>query len=219
MFSMSRDFGVVVLISGRGSNLKVLIERAEHYKILAVISDNPEAPGLAYAKEASIPIHTFSKGDFSSKDELKRAIFEKAVELDPQLVALAGFMQIIPEYFVERFYGRLINIHPSLLPKFPGLNTHRRVIEAGDTFHGCTVHFVDKGVDTGPIIAHLGCVRWTPDTEEILAERVLVLEHKLYPWVVNLIAQDLIWLEDKSTRYDTTAVLSANHKGIYIGQK
>ena len=181
---------IAVLISGRGSNLKSLIDNAKNYRIIAVLSDKEDAPGLKYAKKAKIPQFTFSKKEYGHKKEQKKAIFETLQNLKPDYIALAGFMQIVPLYYLEEF--TIINIHPSLLPAYPGLDTHRRVLEAGEKEHGCTVHFVDAGIDTGPIIAQEKVVVLPSDTEESLANRVLEKEHQIYPWVFNNISNSLL---------------------------
>ncbi|NLF25606.1 MAG: phosphoribosylglycinamide formyltransferase [Deltaproteobacteria bacterium] len=204
---MKNDFKVLVLISGRGSNLKALIDQAVDFRIIAVLSDEPDAKGLKFADEAGIPKHVFHVG----KKLLKQAILEKCREISPDLIALAGFMRILQPEFVREFYGKLVNIHPSLLPDLPGLNTHKRAIQAGINKHGCTVHYVDNGVDTGPIIAQSSCAVTPDDTEESLSAKVLALEHRLYPWVVNNIARgqiklkrDKVWFGD-DVKMDVTA--------------
>jgi len=207
---MQSGFRVAVLISGRGSNLKALLDNAQHYNIIAVLSDNPDAPGLTFAHERRIPCHAF-KG---AKAIVKEAIFNKCRELDPDLIALAGFMQIIPPAFVDIFYGKIVNIHPSLLPAFPGLDTHRRAIEAGAKQHGCSVHFVDKGVDTGPLIAQASLEILPKDNKESLAARVLALEHCLYPWVVSALARREIRLEKGHVYLSATAVKEAGRQGF-----
>lgn len=191
---MSVEFRVVVLISGRGSNLEQLILKAVDYKVVGIVSNKAEAGGLRYAKVHDIPAFVIERSQFESLSDQKRAILQKVLELKPDLVALAGFMQIIDPEFIDALSGRVINIHPSLLPKFPGLNTHSRALQASESRHGCTVHFVDKGIDTGKIIAQAEVAVLEDDTEETLAARVLEQEHQLYPKIVNQLARGEICL-------------------------
>jgi phosphoribosylglycinamide formyltransferase-1 len=179
------DKRIVILISGRGSNMEALLEAGLPARIGAVISNNPQAKGLATAQKHGIPT---SVVDHRAHPD--RAAFDAALagEIDrhrPDLVVLAGFMRILTEPFIERYRGRLINIHPSLLPEFPGLDTHRRALSAGAKTHGCTVHFVTPVVDGGPIIAQAAVVVEPGETEERLAARVLAEEHRVYPRVVR----------------------------------
>ncbi|RME61004.1 MAG: phosphoribosylglycinamide formyltransferase [Candidatus Dadabacteria bacterium] len=192
---------VVILISGRGSNFVNLVKKAKYYTVSYVIA-NKASEGIKKAEELGIPSAVFPKEKFSSIKDQKRTIFEFVKSLNPNIIALAGFMQILEPYFVQEFFGSLVNIHPSLLPKYPGLNTHKRVLEAGDVWHGATVHFVDEGVDTGPIIAQKKIKVLPTDTEEKLASRVLKnVEHTLYPWVMNWLAQKKIFLKQKKVCY------------------
>ncbi len=179
---------IAVLISGRGSNLLNLLENAKNYKIIAVYSNRADALGLEHAKKFQIPYFVFAKDlNFTSKEQ-KIKLFEHIENLNPDLIALAGFMSIVPATFTQKFARRIINIHPALLPKFPGLDTHQRAIDANETEHGCTVHYVDEGIDTGEIIAQASCQVLPNDTEAILASRVLKLEHEIYPKVLNKIS-------------------------------
>ena len=208
----------VALISGRGSNLKALLEEAvpentAHFRIDCVISDQ-DAPGLEYARAHSVPTKTFLRGDFESKQAHRSAIFSAVRALEADFVLLAGFMMIVPEEFTREFFGKLINIHPSLLPKFPGLHTHERAIEAGETIHGCSTHFVDDGVDTGPLIAQAECAVLIGDTPDTLATRLLPIEHELYPWTVNQLASGNIALENGVVTYSATALKSAKQRGF-----
>lgn len=187
------------MISGRGSNLKALrdAESGACYQIVGVVSDQPEALGLKYAVAQGIPVVTHPRAGFSTKRSQKEALYDAVRSFRPEVVALAGFMQIVDADFVSEFYGRLINIHPSLLPEFPGLDTHARVIEERERRasehnltplqHGCSVHFVDAGVDTGPLIAQAGLNVLPEENENELAARVLALEHSLYPWSLSLL--------------------------------
>lgn len=193
---MQNDFNIVVLISGRGSNLEALQANCHKYRISAVLSDKPNAPGLNFAQQHGIAHSAFGAADFESKQAALTALYARLDELSPDLAVLAGFMRIIPEEVVNRWQGRMINIHPSLLSAYPGLNTHARVLEAGDTQHGCSVHFVDSGVDSGPLIAQAE-VKCFPESDnpDTLAARVLEREHDIYPFVVNAIADGMIRYE------------------------
>lgn len=198
---MINKLKVAVLISGRGSNLKSLIENARDYEIIAVLSNNPEAPGLKIAAASQIPCFSFGKRAYGDSTGQKRAILEKLKALNPDLIALAGFMMILTPDFIERFPNRMINIHPALLPKYPGLDTHNRALQAQDTEHGCTVHIVDAGLDTGKIIAQATVPVMPGDTEETLAARVLAREHEIYPWVLASLASGGIGLNVTSVEY------------------
>ena len=194
---------VVVLISGRGSNLGALLEaaRMEQWesvlgvRIAAVVSNRADAPGLRAARACGVATDVVSHLDFSGRDAFDAALARAIDAHRPDLVVLAGFMRVLTRTFVEHFAGRLVNIHPSLLPAFPGLATHRQALAAGVRIHGATVHFVSSDVDAGPIVAQ-GAVRVLPDDdEESLAGRVLEIEHKLLPRCVALIATGDVWLE------------------------
>ena len=209
---MANDFTVLVLISGRGSNLEALLAKAYHYKIIGVLSDNPDAGGLGIARAANIPCQILAQ----DKRLFKQDLLQKCKEMSPDLIALAGFMRIIPPDFVDAFYGKIVNIHPALLPKFPGLHTHRRALEAREPKHGCSVHYIDHGVDTGPIIAQASLDVLPEDDEDSLATRVLTMEHELYPWVVNGIAQNRISLREGRTSFDQTALKEAKERGFLV---
>lgn len=174
---------VAVLISGRGSNLKALLDAEQDaYEIVLVISNVPAAGGLALAQQAGVNTLTIDHKPFG-KD---REAFEREVDAalrayDIELIALAGFMRVLTPFFVRGWAGRLINIHPSLLPKYPGVNTHQRALDAGDTEHGCTVHMVTEEVDAGAILGQARMPILPGDTPETLAQRLLSLEHQLYP--------------------------------------
>ena len=200
---------ISVLISGRGSNLLSLIKNQINYKVNCIISDNVKAGGLAYGKEFNIYTKAVLKESCSSLKQQKKIIFEAVKESKPDFVVLAGFMQIIPDYFVQEFYGRLINIHPSLLPKLKGLNTHQRAIEANEELHGASVHFVDNELDNGPVIAQVTCPIEENDNSEILADRLLPLEHKLYPWVLNYLVIGDIALKNKKVVYSEKVIQDA----------
>jgi len=196
---MTAEFSVIAFISGRGSNFQNLVTQARDFKVTGVVCDRKDAAGLKFAAEQGIPSYIFDRSDFLSRKEARAAMLTKVRELNPSLIVLAGFMQILTPDFIATFDGKIVNIHPSLLPKYPGLDTHKRALEGGESEHGCTVHFVDTGVDTGPIIAQASCPCEPGDTPDTLAHRVLSLEHKLYPWVVNHLAQGEISLQSNTS--------------------
>jgi phosphoribosylglycinamide formyltransferase 1 len=194
-------FKVLIALSGRGSNFMALHKALATGEICAVVSNKKDAAGLEYARAHQIPTFVFDRFDYASRKDQQKAIFDQIQEIKPDLVVLAGFMQVLPEFFVKEWYGKLINIHPSILPAFTGLDTHARAIKAKVRTHGCTVHFVDQGVDTGPIIAQAECAVSPQDTETSLADKVLELEHKIYPFVVDQFAKGGIELVDREVSY------------------
>jgi len=181
---------VVVLISGSGSNLQALIERAdpELCQIVAVVSNRPAVLGLDRARRAGIDARVLDHTGFADRDTFDCALIELIDSYQPDLLILAGFMRILTPAFVSHYHGRLLNIHPSLLPKYKGLNTHRRALEAGDREHGATVHFVTEELDGGPLILQSAVPIAADDTPETLAARVQQREHLLYPKVMNMFA-------------------------------
>ena len=187
---------LAVLISGRGSNLQSLIDACAApgfpATVALVVANKPDAQGLERAAAAMIPTTVIERRDHASRDAFDQALSEAIGAHDAELVCLAGFMAILGAAFVEQWRGRLINIHPSLLPAFPGLDTHARAIEAGADRAGCTVHFVTAEVDAGPIIIQEPVPVEQNDTPEILAARVLAAEHRIYPQAVRLIAEGRI---------------------------
>lgn len=213
---MASKFLVSVLISGRGSNLGSLIKNADKYVVHAVFSDNPSAMGLELAKDAGIRTYAYSREDYPNKEKFKDAIMNAVQEVSSDFVALAGFMKVVPEWFVLKNEGRIINIHPALLPKFPGLHTHERAIQAGEKEHGCTVHYVDMGVDTGPLIAQGACPILPGDDADTLAARVLTIEHKIYPWVLNHIAGGEIALKGTEVFVSERCEHEARERGFFL---
>lgn len=176
---------IVILISGRGSNMQAIVNAAvPGTRIAAVLSNNAQAAGLAWAAERGIAVGSIDHKKFDSREAFDRAMMQEIDAHRPDLVVLAGFMRILTPEFCRRYEGRLINIHPSLLPAFTGLNTHGRAIEAGCRLAGCTVHFVTPELDCGPIIAQGAVPVFDNDTAGTLAERVLRLEHRLLPQAV-----------------------------------
>ncbi|WP_323847198.1 phosphoribosylglycinamide formyltransferase [Microbulbifer magnicolonia] len=194
---------VAVLISGSGTNLQALIDAAARddadFTLSAVISNKPEAYGLTRATEAGIPAAVVDHRDFPNRDTFDRALIEEIDRHNPDLVVLAGFMRILTPEFVRHYSGRLLNIHPSLLPKYQGLHTHQRALEAGDSEHGVTVHFVTEELDGGPAIVQAVVPIEAGDTAEQLAKRVQVQEHVIYPLAVSWFARGrLRMVEDRS---------------------
>ncbi len=183
---------IVVLISGSGSNLQSIIDAAASdlpVDIRAVISNRPDAYGLTRAREAGIATAVLENGHFSERESYDAALRELIDSYTPELVVLAGFMRILSDDFVRHYEGRMMNIHPSLLPKYRGLHTHARALEAGDKVAGCTVHYVTPELDAGPILLQARVPVLAEDTAETLAARVLEQEHKIYPEAIRLFAQ------------------------------
>lgn len=192
---------IAVLISGRGSNLQSLIDATKvggyPAEIVCVISNKPDVQGLERAKAAGIPALVINHRDYKGREAFEVALDAKLQEFGVQLVCLAGFMRLLTPWFVERWKDRLINIHPSLLPAFPGLDTHQKAIDYGVKFAGCTVHFVRAEMDHGPIILQAAVPVVPHDTEESLAARVLVAEHQIYPQAVRFIAENRVNVFDE----------------------
>jgi len=188
--SPSPGKSIVVLISGRGSNMEALLNAQLPARITAVISNNPEARGLATARARGIATAVVDHRKFPDRASFDAALATEIERHRPDLVVLAGFMRILTPAFIDRYHGRLMNIHPSLLPAFAGLHTHRRALAEGATSHGCTVHFVVPEVDSGPIILQASVPVLPGDTEETLAARVLVEEHRIYPEAVKWFFED-----------------------------
>lgn len=184
----------VILISGRGSNMQAIVEANTGLDVRAVIANEPDAAGLTWAAARGIDTQCVDHRQFTGRDAFDAALAAAIGAHAPSYVLLAGFMRILTPAFVSRFAGQLINIHPSLLPAFPGLHTHRRALEAGVTLHGATVHFVTAELDHGPIIAQAAVPVVDGDTEASLAARVLAQEHRLYPMVARWLAQGLVQL-------------------------
>jgi phosphoribosylglycinamide formyltransferase-1 len=189
---------VVVLISGRGSNLQALLDAG--IPVSAVISNVPGAAGLAIAAGRGIAVATLPHRDYASRELFDQALAKAIDAHAPALVVLAGFMRVLTAGFVQRYAGRLMNIHPSLLPVFPGLDTHRRALEEGVKLHGCTAHFVTADLDHGPIIAQAAVPVGCDDTESALAARVLRQEHVIYPRAVRWFLDGKLVIEQGRVR-------------------
>jgi phosphoribosylglycinamide formyltransferase-1 len=174
---------IVALISGRGSNLQALLDAG--LPVSAVVSNRADAAGLAIAARRGIAHRVVAHRAFATRADFERALAEEIDRFAPRLVALAGFMRVLGAAFVERYRGRLLNIHPSLLPAFPGLDTHARALAAGVKVHGCTVHFVTAALDHGPIVIQAAVPVRAHDTPAALAARVLAQEHVVYPRAVR----------------------------------
>lgn len=214
--SDTKRLRTAILISGRGSNMSALLEAAsaEDFpaRVVLVASNRPEAAGLISAQQAGISTAAIDHKPFGRD----REAFEKELDAllrahEIELICLAGFMRILTPWFVERWQGRLINIHPSLLPSFPGTDTHARALDAGVRLHGCTVHFVEPEVDAGPIIAQAEVPVLPGDTPDSLSERVLVQEHLLYPRALALVASGMVKMENgcAATAFQANSTLGA----------
>ncbi len=192
---------IAVLLSGRGSNFRALYKATKKGKIpgeiVLVITDKKEAPGAVSAKEYGIETLYFRRKDYSDKASFDLAMAEEIKKRDVELVCLAGYMRVLSPEFVRKFRGRIMNIHPALLPCFPGLHAQKQAIEYGVKFSGATVHFVDEGVDSGPIIIQAVVPVMQNDTEEILADRILKEEHKIYPEAVRLFLQEKLEIKGR----------------------
>lgn len=197
----------VILISGRGSNMDALLDARLPGQCVGVISNRPDAAGLGVAAQRGVATHTLDHRSFACRDDFDAALADLIDGLQPDMVLLAGFMRILTSAFVERFAGRLINIHPSLLPAFPGVRTHEQALAAGVRVHGCTVHFVTPALDGGPIIAQVAVPVHAGDDAGTLAQRVLNQEHRLYPAVarwflagkLRLAADQRVIIDDEAT--------------------
>ena len=175
---------VAILISGRGSNMRALVERATNYEVVLVASNKPQAPGLDWARERGLPTWASdSKG--VEKEEYDRILSAALDRHEAGTIALAGFMRILSPWFVERWAGRIVNIHPSLLPKYKGLDTHVRALESGDEMTGCSVHVVTGELDSGEVLGQAKVAIEPGDTPRTLEQRVLAREHQLYPEILN----------------------------------
>lgn len=179
----------VILISGRGSNMRALVEAKPGLDFRAVISNRPAAPGLAWAASQGIETRVVDHRAYSSREAFDAALAQAVDAFSPDYIFLAGFMRILTNAFIDRYPCRILNIHPSLLPSFTGLDTHRRAIEAGVKLHGATVHFVTPALDHGPILVQAAVPVLGGDTQDSLAERVLAQEHRIYPQAARWLAQ------------------------------
>ncbi|AHA28319.1 phosphoribosylglycinamide formyltransferase [Candidatus Liberibacter americanus] len=182
---------IVVFISGNGTNMLSIIHATKKTgypaKVIGVISDNPNAKGIIKAKEENIPIYTIPYNNYKSTKEHEKAIITQISSIKPDLICLAGYIRILSKEFIENYKNKILNIHPSLLPLFPGLHTHRRALKSGVKITGCTVHIVTENIDEGPIVAQAAIPILSDETEESLSKRLLSVENILYPLALEKI--------------------------------
>jgi phosphoribosylglycinamide formyltransferase-1 len=201
---------IVILISGSGSNLQAIIdavaEKKIHADISAVISNRPGALGLKKAESAGINTIVIDHSKFAERREFDKALDRQIDELNPDLIVLAGFMRILPKDFIEKYEGRILNIHPSLLPEFKGLHTHRRALEAGHKQHGASVHFVSNELDSGPVVVQAILPVLSDDNENTLAARVLEQEHIIYPLAIEWFTSGRLSLINNHVHFDNKPV-------------
>lgn len=206
---------VVVLLSGRGSNLRAIVEAQLPIDIVAVISNRPQAAALTYAQACRLPVVVLDHTEHPDRTTFDALLAEKIEQHRPDLVALAGYMRILSPAFIARFEGRLLNIHPALLPMFPGLKTHERALAEGVKIHGCTVHFVTTDLDHGPIVSQAAVPVRSDDTPDTLAARVLAQEHRIYPEAIRWFAEGrLVNLHGRVNLKDDPASQSVLSPGI-----
>jgi len=191
---MNTPFKIVVLISGSGSNLQAIIDATRNFvpqiNIALVLSNKSDAYGLKRAEKAHIPTKVIEHQQYDTRLAFDREMIKAIDQCKPDLVVLAGFMRILTEEFVQHYENKMINIHPSLLPKYKGTNTHQRAIDAGDKEHGLSIHYVTNELDSGPVLKQVKVPIYPEDTAEILAQRVLFEEHKAYPDVIKMLAKN-----------------------------
>ena len=203
---MDKPLDIVVLISGSGSNLQAIIDQIAakklNAKICAVISNIADAYGLQRAKDAHIDTYIISHHDYNSREEFDAKLIKTIEQYNPSLIVLAGFMRILSDDFVNHFHTKMINIHPSLLPRHRGLHTHKGALESGDKEHGLSIHYVSTELDGGPLIFQKSIAVLADDTEESLAKRVLIEEHQAYPQVIQWFAEQRIQLIDNKVILD-----------------
>lgn len=212
MIQGKRRVRLVALISGRGSNLQAILNGSRSGElpvdICAVISNRPDAYGLERARQAKIPAIVLDHKAFPDRTAFEAALRERIDAYAPDLVVLAGFMRVLSADFVAHYQGRMLNIHPSLLPKFRGLHTHARAIAAGERKHGASVHFVTRELDNGPVILQVGVPVLPTDDPDTLATRVLKQEHRIYPLVIRWFAQGRIKLLNDQVLFNGQALIT-----------
>ncbi|QBZ83068.1 Phosphoribosylglycinamide formyltransferase [Hydrogenovibrio crunogenus] len=203
---MTTKMRIAVLISGKGSNLQALIDQADQaqYEIGLVLSNRPHAEGLQKAKKAGIPTAILDHAQFDSREAFDTAMIQIIDSHKIEAVILAGFMRILTPIFTDHFLGRMLNIHPSLLPKYPGLNTHQRALEAHDKEHGLSIHFVTSELDGGPVILQAKIAITQDDTIDSLQKKVQVQEHIAYPLVTNWLASGDLMFKNNQVWYKNT---------------
>lgn len=201
---------IVVLISGNGSNLQAIIDACRANKItgnvVAVLSNKANAYGLERAKQADIPAYFVDPTQFNDSADYDKALIEKIDVYQPDIVVLAGFMRILSPAFVAHYQHKLLNIHPSLLPKYPGLHTHRQVLANKDPFHGVTVHFVTEELDGGPMIIQARIPVFPDDTEQSLQARIQIEEYCIYPLAIRWLAEDRLTMKNNQAYLDDIAL-------------
>lgn len=206
---------IAVLISGSGTNLQALIDAQQRGElggsIVAVVSNRPQAKGLERAERAGIPARLLDHTEFADRESFDQALMELIDQYQPDLIVLAGFMRILTAEFVAHYQGRMMNIHPSLLPKYPGLHTHRRALEAGDSHHGATVHFVTDQLDGGPAIIQARIPIRPDDDEASLMQRVQEQEHHIYPLAVSWFAKGRLHLKNNRCILDGELLPAQGH--------
>ncbi|MDG3088842.1 phosphoribosylglycinamide formyltransferase [Vibrio hannami] len=197
---------IVVLISGNGSNLQAIMDACgntiKNGQVSAVFSNKADAYGLERARAQDIDAHSLEPKDFDSREDFDRALMEQIDNYQPDIVVLAGYMRILSSEFVSHYLGRMVNIHPSLLPKYSGLNTHQRAIDAGDEVHGTSVHFVTEELDGGPVILQAQVPVYEDDDAEALNDRVQSQEYRIYPLTINWFLQDRLVMENGNAVLD-----------------
>ncbi|MGY2236986.1 phosphoribosylglycinamide formyltransferase [Pseudomonas gingeri] len=212
---MTSTCNVVVLLSGTGSNLQALIDDVRTggnpARIAAVISNRADAYGLQRARDAGIDTRSLDHKAFEGREAFDAALIELIDAFNPQLVVLAGFMRILSGDFVRHYQGRLLNIHPSLLPKYKGLHTHQRALDAGDAEHGCSVHFVTEELDGGPLVVQAVVTVESDDSAQSLAQRVHTQEHRIYPLAVRWFAEGRLSLGDRGALLDGQLLAASGH--------
>ena len=212
---MSQTCDVVVLLSGTGSNLQALIDSTRTgdspVRIAAVISNRSDAFGLQRASDAGIAIRSLDHKAFEGREAFDSALIELIDAFNPKLVVLAGFMRILSADFVRHYEGRLLNIHPSLLPKYKGMHTHQRARDAGDSEHGCSVHFVTEELDGGPLVVQAVVPVESDDSAQTLAQRVHTQEHRIYPLAVRWFAEGRLILGDQGALLDGQLLAASGH--------
>ena len=199
---MNSDYRIVVLLSGSGTTLQSIIDTGLPATISAVISNKPNVMGLSRAKEAAIPTHVLDHTAYSSREAFDHDLQTLIDEYKPDLVVLAGFMRILSDSFVNHYYGKLINIHPSLLPKYKGMHTHQRVMDDGEPLHGSSVHFVNSELDGGPVVLQARLPILQNDSPESLELRIKTKEHLIYPTAISWLAEGRLTLNDEEIYMD-----------------
>lgn len=206
---------IVVLVSGSGSNLQAIIDACQtqyiNGQVVAVISNKPDVYALERAKNSHIPSHVINHKNFASREEFDQVVANQIDTYQPDLIVLAGYMRILTPEFVKRYMGKMLNIHPSLLPKYPGLHTHKRAIEAGDQEHGTTVHFVTEELDGGPIVLQAKVPIFSDDEEQDVIDRVLVQEHQIYPMVIKWFCDNRLQMENGVVYLDKKEISASGY--------